>query len=190
MFDSFEDFIDSDLYEEYEQEPYRCFELIDKKIVSNKVALEFYVSNAMYNGLNKDILSKFINVYNININDLYNFPTDSNESTTLLNSLCEYRYIGSVSIALELGADPNIVDSIQYTPFQSLMSGHSEHDIGKNANEIKSVIELFLRHNTKFILERWQYEEHYKPYEDLDDYFVKFAKSIEIIDNINDRFEI
>lgn len=189
MFEQYEDFVDSDLHEEYEGLPRKCFELIDKKIVSYKVALEFYVSNEMYNGLDKDILFRLLNTYNLDINSLYNFPTDSNEPTTLLNSLCEYRHIDSIKIALELGADPNITDSIQYTPFQSLMSGHSVNDIGKNVDEIKTVIELFLKHNTKFILEKWQYDEHYKPYENMDDYFVEFAKSINIVDNVDDRFE-
>lgn len=186
MFHTLEDFIDSDLYEEYEQKPYRCFELINKNIVNGKVALEFYVSNAMYNGLDKDILFKLLNTYNLDINGLYNFPTDSNEPTILLNSLCEYRYISSIAIALELGANPNIKDSIQYTPFQSLMSGHSVHDIGEDIDKIKTVIELFLKYNSKFILECWQYEEHFKPYEVMDNYFVEFAKLINIIDNIND----
>lgn len=138
MFETLEDFVESELYEEYESNYTACFDLIIQKILSPKVALEFYVCNAMYTGLDQDILSKLFNTYNLNINDLYDFPTDSNEPTTLLNSLCEYRKLSSIEIVLKLGANPNIEDSIQYTPFQSLISGHSMNDIGKNPDEINN----------------------------------------------------
>jgi hypothetical protein len=190
MFELFEDFIESDTYEEYEEFPEKCVDLIEQNIVSPKVGLEFYVNTAMEDGLDRKILLKLFNSYNLDINGLYDLSTDSNLPTTLLNSLCEYRLFDDIKTCLEVGADPNIEDTIHYRPFQSLMSGHSATYIGKNAEHIKTCIELFLKYNTKFTLEKWQYEEHYKPYEEIDNYFVEFKQQIEIIDNINNRFDV
>lgn len=36
------------------------------------------------------------------------------------------------------------------------------------------------------MLEQWQYAEHYKPYESINNYFVEFSKNIAIVDNVND----
>lgn len=183
MFESFEDFIDSEMYEKYNLHPNWCFELIDNKIVSPTVGLEFYINSSFCCGLNNNILQKLFNFYNLDINGFYNLPTDSNELTTLLNSLCEYRKIDDIEMVLNLGANTNIKDKINYTPFQSLISGHSSDDIGKNSDIIKYGIKLLENFDTQFILEKWQFEEHYKPYMKIDDFFLDFLKKIKIVEN-------
>lgn len=183
-FESYTDFAESDMFDDYEGKQNECFELIQKNILLPKNSFEFYV-NCMDGKLSKETIKKFITEYGLDINSLYNFPTDSHEEINLLGCLCEYRIFENIKDVLELGANPNTIDSIGYTPFQSLISGHSCTDIGKNKDEIKTVIEMFLSYGANLILEKWQYDEHYLPYTQQDNYFVDLLDKITIIENIN-----
>lgn len=183
-FCSYYDFIESNEYinENYEKNKDKCFELIEKNILSPKSAFEFYLNECNLN-LSKNIIEKFIDDYKININDLYDLPTDSHEKINILGSLCEYRKFTQIKIILEMNADPNILDSIGYTPFQSLIVGHSYKDTGKNSEEIKEITEMLLEKGANLVLEYWQYEEAYKPYIERDTYFKNLTSKIKLIED-------
>lgn len=182
MFTSYQELLESDI----ELDPHNVLKLIDTHVLSPKCALEFYIGKVNYNCLNFDILKELFETHKLNVDGLYDFPTDSNEPTTLLNTFAEYRSIYGIKLALQLGANPNIKDSINYTPFQSLMSGHSSRDTGQNVQMVKDTINLFLNCGTSLILEEWQYTEDYLPYLLLDDYFKDIFKLITIVENITD----
>jgi hypothetical protein len=187
MYSNYLDFTESIEYDEYDLLDEKTFEnilhLIKKNIVSPKVGFELYMNQS---NINFNILDIFFNTYLLDINDLYYLPTDSCEPTTLLNSACEYRNFELIEYLLKKGADPNIKDIINYTPFQSLISGHSSIDIGEHANEIKNIIDFLLKYDAKLVLEQWQHDELYYSYIRQDNYFNDLLDNINIIDNIND----
>lgn len=180
MISNIDDFLESEHCDnsEYTENP---IELIIQNIVTPKVAFEYYVSTQ--NLLSESVLTDFFDVFKLDINAQYNLPTDSNKSTTLLNSLCEYRRFRDIQLVLKLGANPNVKDTIGYTPFQSLLSGHSYGDIGTNVDNVKETIKTLLEYGTLPTLENWQFEEHYKPYIEQDDFFEKIASMIHITQN-------
>lgn len=158
---------------------------IDGKKLSPKNAFELYIHTDL-SDIQQKYLQLFIHNHNLDINSLYDFPTDSNEPTTLLNCLCEYRKHNAIELVLNMGANPNIQDTIQYTPFQSLIYGHSCADIGTESIDIINTINILDKHNTNFILENWQYDELYRPYLKTDAFFKQFVPRITIVENIND----
>lgn len=187
QFESYYDFIDSDEYDEYSDRDdlSKYFELVDNNILTPKIAFEYYINESNSN-ISKQMIKKFIDKHKINIDDLYDLPTDSHEPINLLGLLCEHRQFQSIKDILELGANPNIIDKINYTPFQSLISGHSYDDIGKNSEGIKTTIELLLSYGANLVLEKWQLEELYKPYVQTDQYFEQLLSKIKITENLNE----
>lgn len=186
-FTSFDEFDESDICAEYEDRPEDCFELIEKNITTPKVAFEFYVRYGVYNSnINQSIIARFLNEHNIDIDTLYDLPTDSNKPTTLLNCFCEYRYYDEIKFTLEAGASPNVPDACGFTAFQSLIVGHSAGDNGRNALEVKNTIELLLAHSANLKLEQWQKEECYESYVEQDIYYKDLLDKITVVENTNE----
>lgn len=183
MITNLSDFVEFEMsFEERYDDPTT---LIKNNLTIPKVALEYYVMSSYHKKMCKETLQDFFKTYNLDMNGQYDFPTDSGKPTTLLNSLCESRRFSEIKIVLNLGADVNIQDTIGYTPFQSLLSGHSSNDIGENHQEIKEVIQIMLNCGLKPVLEMWQKEEHYLPYVEKDIFFEEFLKNIVVIENRN-----
>jgi ankyrin repeat protein len=110
--------------------------------------------------------------YNININELYTLPT------TLLNSICEFRQLDKIKFILEAGANPNVADVNDFTPFQSLIMGHSACYTGTDAKDIKNIIELLLEYGAILTLKKWQKTECYDPYIKQDVYYHNLLNKI------------
>lgn len=159
--------------------------LIETNVITPKVGLELYISENLFN-FDENILKWFISTYDLDINELYDFPTDANLPTTLLNCVCEFRYFDAIGMVLNIGANPNTKCSINYTPLQSLLSGHCPDDIGQNPKGIKNSLELLVEKGSELVLFQWQYDEFFLPYLESEesDYFEKLQ--INIIEDQNE----
>ena len=193
LYDNYETFLESDYFIENEEKLEESndtkdfMDLIANMVVSPKCGLELYI-NTKLREIDYNFLEKIISNYSLDINDSYKIPTDSHIPTTLLNSFCEFRDDKIVEKLLDSGADPNVVDTINYTPFKSLISGHSAGDIGRDHKKVIKLIKKMIEKGMVPHLEKWQYEELYMPYISKDKFFEDLSKNIVIHENSKENY--
>lgn len=97
----------------------------------------------------------------------------SNYSSTLIAKYCKERNKKGVKTCLELGADPNIKDSIGLSPIELLFIGKKQPKL------LKRILKKLIKHKVKLVMSKQIYDAYYKQYEG-EEYFDKIKDQITV----------